>query len=81
MKLLSMLKMRLVSAPVERKQILCRPLVNASIAPSQYCSSSSWGIVERAVGEGKLFLPNIGVVGKGGGGQKNNLIVVHPIID
>ena len=79
MKLLSMLKMRLVSAPVERKQILCRPLANASIAPSQYCSSSSWGIiiVERGVGEGKLFLPNIGVVGKGGG-QKNNRIVVHP---
>ena len=32
MKLLSMLKMRLMSAPVERKQILCRPLANASIA-------------------------------------------------
>ena len=77
MKLLSMLKMRLMSAPVECKQILCRPLANASIAPSQYCSSSSWGIVERGVGEGKLCLPNIGVVGKGGG-QKNNLIVVHP---
>ena len=66
MKLLSVLKMRLMSAPVERKQILCRPLANASIAPSQYCSSSSWGIVERGVGEGKLCLPTIGVVGRGG---------------
>ena len=62
MKLLSVLKMRLLSAPVERKQIVCRPLANAPIAPSQYCSSSSWGIVQRGVGGGKLFLPNIGMV-------------------
>ena len=81
MKLLHMLKMRLMSAPVEHKQILCRPLANASIAPSQYCSSSSWGIVERAVGEGKLVLPNIGVVGKGGGGRKIILSWSTPIID
>ena len=32
MKLLSMLKLRLMSAPVERKQFLCWPLANASIA-------------------------------------------------
>ena len=73
MKLLSMLKMWLMSAPVERKQILCRPLANASIAPSQYCSSSSWGIVlverererERGVGEGKLFYPTLGWLERG----------------
>ena len=70
MKLLSMLKMRLMSAPVERKQTLCRHLAHASIAPSQYCSSSSWGIVERGVGGGKLLLPNIGVVGRGGGTEE-----------
>ena len=33
MKVHSVLKMRLVSALVEHKHILCRPLANASIAP------------------------------------------------